>query len=411
LSHSNGPDADVNTTDPGDDIQKRFFYQNSYAAIVCCAFLQNYPIKEIYCEHHEDVLVKFEDDTFEGIQVKTKDLHLPGFSFDEDAIQKSISRFVGLELKYPGKFKSFKIVTNTSCLRRKGNDLAAVIADAKDNNVGTLLANRSKTKKCLNEMAKKMRCSTDDVVKVLSKIVLREQFSNLNDNKKHLVDELGSSPNLGQATLGVLRAIAEKIIFACCSAANKTNEEVSECYLLGKDFVDVRKKAILEGKKLTKAKVISLIESITKGSISHFLKDENSLGFKEMETHRLELKLDAGGVDNANINLLKDLKYSFEVFSASWLHRYDSQTAMDRYNQIQLIVNSECQEAFDESIQQDKLFGTDMLVNLRKRLRERLKTDREIFLGCDYEHLMGLAGVLTEDCKIWWSKVFKIDNL
>ena len=53
------PDKVLNPDDPGDETQKRYRYQ---AVRACCYILALFDdeegIQEIFCEHHEDVLVK-----------------------------------------------------------------------------------------------------------------------------------------------------------------------------------------------------------------------------------------------------------------------------------------------------------------------------------------------------------------
>ena len=132
------------------------------------------------------------------------------------------------------------------------------------------------------------------------------------------------------------------------------------------------------------------------------------MGLKYQTPQSLKKKLDAGGIDNANINLIKDLKYSFEAFTAQWVHQLEQKEAMGRFNQLQLIVNSECQEIFDSCKTGEELFGEDMLQKVRIRLRDRIQNDAHLFPDCSYEHLIGMAAVLTEDCRVWWSKKFQI---
>jgi hypothetical protein len=54
-----GPGDILDTEDPGDDVQRRFRYQHAYAAIQCLKLLE--PTSEfiaVYCENHEDVLLR-----------------------------------------------------------------------------------------------------------------------------------------------------------------------------------------------------------------------------------------------------------------------------------------------------------------------------------------------------------------
>jgi hypothetical protein len=72
-------------------------------------------------------------------------------------------------------------------------------------------------------------------------------------------------------------------------------------------------------------------------------------------------------------------------------------------------VRNECQEVYDLTRTNSRLFGNDMLMEVRKRLRDRHLRDIHGHYGnCLYEHLLGISGILTEECKLWWSEEFKI---
>ena len=67
------PDMVPATGDPGDDTARRYRYQWTYAVIVCCMLLDDTEdVAEVFCEHHEDALMKHTDGMFSGLQVKTR---------------------------------------------------------------------------------------------------------------------------------------------------------------------------------------------------------------------------------------------------------------------------------------------------------------------------------------------------
>jgi hypothetical protein len=49
----------VLSTDVGDETSNRFRYQWVLSAIFCCMLLdQSEDVEEVFCEHHEDILLK-----------------------------------------------------------------------------------------------------------------------------------------------------------------------------------------------------------------------------------------------------------------------------------------------------------------------------------------------------------------
>jgi hypothetical protein len=84
------PDTVPATGDPGDDTASRYRYQWKYAAIVCCMLLDEIQdVAEVFCEHHEDVLIKHVDGTFSGLQIKTRASTQEVWKTSDDAVKPS----------------------------------------------------------------------------------------------------------------------------------------------------------------------------------------------------------------------------------------------------------------------------------------------------------------------------------
>src|SRR5690606_9643666 len=92
------PDTTLATDDPGDDTARRYRYQWTYAAIVCCILLdETWDVAEVYCEYHENILIKYTDGTFAGLQVKTRAGDQGPWKTADDAVKHSCTRFAKLE--------------------------------------------------------------------------------------------------------------------------------------------------------------------------------------------------------------------------------------------------------------------------------------------------------------------------
>lgn len=125
---------------------------------------------------------------------------------------------------------------------------------------------------------------------------------------------------------------------------------------------------------------------------------------------RLELKLAMGKISVSNIRRTKDHKYSAEKLLDEWIYRYCPEKANERYAHLSVIVGNVCQEAYDSAYTPSEPFGQVMLNNVRQRLRSRLAGEPDSFFGCKYEHLLGMAGILTELCDVWWSEESEISE-
>ncbi len=99
--------------DPGDEIGRRFAYQWSYAAIMACGALdENSQVQEVFCEHHEDILIKLRSGKFCGVQIKTRHSGGDPFKANDDEVLKAISKFAKLENEFGNFFEQFSLCTN-----------------------------------------------------------------------------------------------------------------------------------------------------------------------------------------------------------------------------------------------------------------------------------------------------------
>lgn len=67
---------------------------------------------EVFCEHHEDVLVKQSDGNFTGLQVKSRASDQVLWKANDAAVINSCCRFAKLEAMFPGNFRAFRFLTN-----------------------------------------------------------------------------------------------------------------------------------------------------------------------------------------------------------------------------------------------------------------------------------------------------------
>jgi Cap4 dsDNA endonuclease len=138
---SAGPDRILNTGDPGDDVHRRFRYQ---AVQACCYILALFDeeegIEEVFCEHHEDILIRYQSGFFLGVQIKTKlDGSVPVKAGDEEVI-KSLKRFIETEMEFPGYFAGYLLASNNGFWRDAKNrsNLHHLLEEAKGKDLKTV---------------------------------------------------------------------------------------------------------------------------------------------------------------------------------------------------------------------------------------------------------------------------------
>lgn len=404
-------ETSINETDKGDETLKRYRYQFTYAAIAALTLLETKSeTKEVFCEHHEDVLIKLKSNKFVGIQVKTRSLDQAPFVLDDKDIVKSLSRFVELETSFPDKFDRFVIVSNAGFFKDKSNSksVSFTLELAKEGKTVEILKPRTKSNKVVSQIAKKVKVTSEFVVGVLAKTNIQDQYSSLNDIKNHLTNKLNLIDSLRGSTQSTLVNIGEKLIYKFMELSSlEKSVELVEHYIQNGSPEEEKVKEIIKQKRLEKVELLGILNEFKEAPITILPTYDSLIQDVPYGTKRLEQKMDRGGISYENVQLQRDHKYSVESHLTSWLHKYDTEKASKLYNQAKLIVKTECQESYDEFFSEND-FGQDMLKDIRKRLRLRKAEDNNVFHDMSHEHILGLVGVLTEECKIWWSKKFEI---
>jgi hypothetical protein len=187
-----------------------------------------------------------------------------------------------------------------------------------------------------------------------------------------------------------------------------------EYFILLKNSEQEQKNLTIQGKKITLEKVLNIfsldIFSALPSSSSILLKNYNQLSLPTLskEMRKMELKMSVGDISLDNIDLAKSYKFSAEYLLTQWLNKDEFKKADSQFQHLCTIVRTECREVYDEVYHESIPFGTEMLKELRKRLRHRYEKDSQQFFECTYEHLWGIVGILTEECVVWWSPQFEM---
>jgi hypothetical protein len=79
--------------------------------------------------------------------------------------------------------------------------------------------------------------------------------------------------------------------------------------------------------------------------------------------------------------------------------------------QIENVVKGECDAAHLRAAQGAKPFGQRMLIEVQDRLRAIAEKEPAKVGHQPYEVLMGMAGLLTETCPVWWSEKFSMEDV
>lgn len=397
------PDVTPAVGDPGDETTRRFRYQWTLAAIACCMLLDDIEeVTEVFCEHHEDVLLKHNDGRFTGQQIKTRDSDQAAWKTGDEPVRNSCARFAKLQAEFGEHFRCFQFLTNHPLyVAENGASLGYVLQQCRS--AATLAAVHASTQAFVKKIAKAAGCAHEIAFVALSKTVANHNFPKLADARIRLVETLLPLwPPAQQCTSSVVRQVADRLIDACGQASGLAHEDLLPAYLpMSKDPAKTEVQALIEGKRITKDRLLQMLDQGL-NPVASLVGDPNDVVPPGSGTvDLLRAKLDAGGFSLPSIHAAEDLRNKADYLGISWTQKYGGGDGLQRYDHVRSMVLTEGAGAF-EAAKSDREFGLAMRSQLRSRLQQRRKEGVQ-FYDCSNEHLEGFAYALTAQCKLQWS--------
>ena len=395
--------------DRGDDTQRRFRYQNSCACFISLKMLEDdSTYQEVYCEHYEDILLKLKTGKYAGVQIKTRDNSLGCFDIKDEAVENSISRFIKLNIKFKGLFSYFVLATNVGFCRSDSKGLNELISWSKTIQVSSIAKGRTEFAKLVKKLSGSISgCDYEDVITTISKIRPRGDMPQFNDIEDKIFSKLCALGTYGTIPPRIIKLTISRLIMKHSEASSLAYNGEMDYYVFAKDHEKEEIQIIIKSKAINKENIISIIDEVIENPEPIIkLKNPKSILTIPKTTGILEQKMDKGDINVDNVTLMKDNKFATENYMTKEYYK-SNELSEEKYNQIRQIVLNECQASYD-SFDKKSIFGLEMLNDVRNRLMERYKLDKNCFFGCTPEHLLGMAGILTEECKVWWSEKFEI---
>lgn len=397
------PEITVAHGDPGDETANRYRFQWTWAAIVCCMLLDDsVDVQEVFCEHHEDVLLKHRDGSFTGHQVKTRDDNLPPWKANDEAVRTACVRFAKLEAAYPGKFRRFLFLTNHPLhSARNGQDLSYVLQSIKG--AATVDGLPSNLASWVRRIARDADVTEAAAIAAMSKTMAKAGLPKLRDAAMRLIDALaGCWAPAAVCSHESLRRAARALIDECGRASSLDHEQLLPAYVIAAvdDGADIT--ARIEGKRMTLVRVQRVLEQGRDSTATLEGDPAQCVAPGEGSTELLHQKLDAAGFSAVSRNSAEDLRDKADYLGIKWTKQYGNAEGLKRYNHIRTLVFSDAGQAFDATQAEGDTFGPAMREDLRRRFRERRAAGDQLFDSTD-DHLEGIAFSLTAQCKVVWS--------
>ena len=399
--------------DIGAETGYRFGYQDAWAATLSCALIDEpAEFTELFCEHHEDILLKQADGKFQGIQVKTRQLAGAPWKANDEEVFKSLCRFVLLDAQFPNQFAKFVFATNHFFFETSpsGKNLPYVLAEAV--NASDLASAPTIIKQLATKLAKKTIRNMEEVLGTLKKTACTAALPKLDDSRKVLRESIIRAYSPAQdAVPSAIENAASQLVDAVRAASSLVHRDSLPAYLcLLNEAEVIESRRRIESKLFTPERVREVLqESLSSSSLLVPAVPDNAVPPGEAR-NRLEKKLEAGGLSVVSINLATDLSASALHRSLEWCERFGDKEALRRYQHLKTLVLKDCASAYEDTKSDQEVFGRKMLESLRARLTARTQAGSAAVFNCREEHLEGCAYELTGACKVWWSNPFDLNE-
>jgi len=253
--------------------------------------------------------------------------------------------------------------------------------------------------------------SVEKVAGTLCKTILNSYGEPIDGINQRVVTAVGECPTAGELKYSQNVKIAQELINKTLDASSKKMDGATvELYAAGSKFSDVLDAHVLAGKRITKTDVETIIQ--TQSVISEPLELAELMPMENLPVHLTVMiqKLDKGSLQSARIDQMSDLVKSFQYLFMKWVRKYGAEQTEVRYMDLLAKVNFDCTEAQVETENPDEPYAPKMYEILISRLQARVADAHDELHGCTAEHLLGAAGVLTEQCKAWWSDKFEVEE-
>jgi hypothetical protein len=397
-------------SDPGDQVIRKFRYQHAYGVILSVVMITKVrPYRAIWCEQHEDLLAERNDDKFDAIQVKTRKAETGTWNISDEAFVKSITRFIDLNIKFPGKIRRFYFVSNADYSNsdsKKSSHLSPVKLLVAVKIIGTQRELGGDAAKGFAALAKATGRNADALFLVLKNVELvngptESAFEDeiCQSHLPRIKECQGLTPKSLTRVLNSLVSLMERAADVQCS------DPMRHCIGINSSDED---DPVLLGKRILAEDIILTIREACNLGVQ-YPEELATLKLNPGEATRsvLKKKMERGGLW-AQFEAMRRKALTAEYALLEVASR--SADGKQKNSQVENVVLSECAEASLRVGAETNPLGPPMLINVQDRLERIAKEDPSKVNYQPYEVLVGVAGLLTDDCQVWWSEKFELEE-
>jgi hypothetical protein len=397
----------------GSDTERNYRYQHAYGTILLIgAACKLHPYVALYAEHYEDLLCERLDGRVDGYQIKTRKPEEGEWDLADDAVKKSIKRFVELNNAFPDYVCSLKFVSNV--------DFSNPGIDIKDR----LKLRRSPIKflemlvKCshideiaspFDETFRELRdhciCSSEEFFSALRKVEFIRGPERTSFDSEIVTTHLAAMPECSNYSVAVLNSIRDELIHKIWLASHKVDDPSKHWYPKSKASSD---NPYITAKRVPVSIVFQTIRDKAEPPFRYYDASTIALGNGKGNLRVLRKKMENGDLHSQILTMeRRSLSAEQKLIEYSIRKPTEIETFLA---QLEGVVQGECDEAFHHASLSGKPIGPQMLDDVYTRLKLKADQQCDLVLKQPYELLIGISGLLTGECKVWWSEPFDIEG-
>lgn len=408
------PKSILAENDPGDETQRNYRYQVAYGVILLIDAASNrLPYESIYAEHHEDYLCERKDGKYDGYQVKTRKPEEGEWVMSDEPLKKSIKRFTELHKKFDEHINKLFFVSNAaySYPSAKSRDETKIRKSPLRflehlSECATVSDIQKPYIETFQELEEYCGCPPPRLLIVLKMIGLVKGPDRNSFDAEIVVTHLPTLNECSTLSVPSLSAVRDELIQKVYYASSLKVDDPSK-HWTPVNLENEQHPVILAKRipvlEVSRTIVDAVVVPFRYSNINH---PALNLGNGTGNLYRLRKKMLKGDLA-FQIETMERRSISAERRLIEMAHKKPD--SIDGFlNQIVSVVKGECDEAYHHASLNGKLIGPQMLEDVYKRLKN--KADSALVYGEPYETLVGVAGLLTGECKVWWSEVFDLED-
>ncbi len=407
------PTQNFDDSDPGDLVQEKFRYQHAYTVILLCIAARKLKnITSVWCEQEEDILCQYDDKTYSYYQIKTRKSELGYWTLSDAALISSIGRFVSHESKYGLNAKEYVFVSNCEFRKSKESTKDSERANSPVNFFKKIHSSKNVSdidgefKVKLEKLSGIIGCELEALYEVIKKtqlVIGPAEFSIDNELTSGHLSKINELENL---PIKEIHKVRDELIYLVFKSSSFHNDIPDLCAasIINGDADLLR----VNAKMITVDNFLDLITTSRKIPFTYFSGSSTlQLGEGSNNLKILRKKFEKGGLTSQSLDIeRKALSAEQQLLE---MVAKDPRSVSESLDQIESEVLSICSGAIlDYQDDHGIINGIRSYRHVRNTFKDLEKNKgSHLFDTCEFN--IGIVGLLTGECKIWWSDTFDLE--